>query len=336
MRASSIIAPLYLLLSASTAHAQPSSSSSVSSDSEVAMAEARVHFRRGVELYSEGNFDAALAELERAHQLSPTYKLLYNLAQIQVERQDYAAAIALFTRYLHEGEAAIPQERIATVAEDIARLRQRIAELAIEVDVRGAEVFVNEVSVGHSPLREPVLVNVGKCRVRVEKEGYMPVERTLSIAGADRRRMSLELTPRTTAAPPAPALTPRALATGTATTTNRTTTTPNMVPFWLSLGATVVMAGTTATFGGLAVSARQRNAEVLGAYPGRTGDLDAAHSRLKTFAALTDIFGAATIVVGVVGLYFLLSPPEQNRDSARDLGLHVDVSGAGATLRGTF
>src|SRR5690349_10373833 len=75
-----------------TAHAQEAPPPLPAGDTnEQSSAAARVHFARGVEHYDEGNFDAALAEIERAYQLEPSnYKLLYNLAQVQMERHDNA------------------------------------------------------------------------------------------------------------------------------------------------------------------------------------------------------------------------------------------------------
>ena len=52
--------------------------------------EARAHFERGVEYYTEGDFRAALVELTRAYALQPTYKMLYNLGQVAFELRDYA------------------------------------------------------------------------------------------------------------------------------------------------------------------------------------------------------------------------------------------------------
>jgi tetratricopeptide (TPR) repeat protein len=49
--------------------------------------EARMRFTRGVKLYHEGSYDAALAEFTKAYRLAPNYRVLYNLAQVQAERQ---------------------------------------------------------------------------------------------------------------------------------------------------------------------------------------------------------------------------------------------------------
>lgn len=314
-----------LLSSAAVAQAEPPAAAAHAraTASEDSVAEARLHFARGVEHYGEGNFDAALVELERAQQLSPNYKLLYNLAQVQMERHDFAAAIKLLNEYLRKGGADLAEERVSAVAEDLERLRRRVAELTIQVDVRGAEVFVNQVSVGLSPLREPVLVNVGMCLVRVEKAGYAPGKRSLSIVGADRRSVSLTLQPETTSlrtdASPARA------------------TTPNLTPFWISLGAVAVLGGTTATFGVLSVNAHQHNANVLASYPGRVSQLDAARNRLQTLAALTDGFAAATLVAGALSTYFLLSASEPSEaPRASGSGLQLTPTLNGASLHAAF
>src|SRR5664279_276256 len=53
---------------------------------------ASVSFRQGVELYREANFEAALVEFRKAYQLSPSYKVLYNIAQSYFELHDYVNA----------------------------------------------------------------------------------------------------------------------------------------------------------------------------------------------------------------------------------------------------
>ena len=110
--------------------AQPEPASSARSDEARAadVAQARQHFARGVELYRGGAYDAALAAFTRAYELAPTYRILYNLAQVQAQRQDYVQALELFARYLGEGaaapaEARIPDARVAEVEAEMTELR---------------------------------------------------------------------------------------------------------------------------------------------------------------------------------------------------------------------
>lgn len=173
-----IQAVLVVFLSWSVITSSSAAQNSTPSDAENTTVLARTHFERGVEHYSEGNYDAALAELQRSYELSPTYKLLYNLAQVQMERHDYAAALGAFTDYLRLGGTAIAAERVSAVEQDLKRLKQRTAELNVDVDIPDAQIFVNAAPVGKSPLPGPIRVNVGSIAVRVEKAGYAPFERS--------------------------------------------------------------------------------------------------------------------------------------------------------------
>jgi tetratricopeptide (TPR) repeat protein len=295
------------------------------SDPESVTVQAREHFGRGVEHYSEGNYAAALAEFQRSYELSPTYKLLYNLAQVQMELHNYSAAFGLFTDYLKSGGTAITPERASAVQQDLARLEQSIAEVSIDVDQEGAQITVNAAPVGTSPLREPVRVNVGSAIVRVEKAGFAAFEHSVSVVGADKKRVSVELKPLMASLAPAA---PAAL---------QPSTTSNLTPAWIGLGSAFVLGGAAVTFGVLSVSARQQQDDLLARYPGRPSELDAARSRLQTFAALTDAFAAASLVTGLVGLYFLWSPPQRREaPPAERAQLRLTASPSGLTLRGAF
>src|SRR5262249_13662226 len=69
--------------------------------------DAQAAFRAGVDLYTAGDYPAALEEFERAYRLAPTYKILFNLAQVAYQRRDYVLASRYFNRYLDEGGDAI-------------------------------------------------------------------------------------------------------------------------------------------------------------------------------------------------------------------------------------
>src|SRR5688500_5179247 len=99
--------PLVLVLAWHTAAlAQPTSE-----PSESQKAEAGAHFNSGVALYQEQAFRAALVEFERAYEIAPDYRLLYNIGQTKLRLQDYLGAVQSYETYLTEGGASIPPER---------------------------------------------------------------------------------------------------------------------------------------------------------------------------------------------------------------------------------
>jgi tetratricopeptide (TPR) repeat protein len=166
--------------------------------------EAMVHFERGVELYRESNLDAALAEFVRANELSPSYHLLYNMAQVQAERHDYVHAVELLDAYLEQGGEQVPTARRAQVEEELARLQQRIATLWVSVDVDKGTLWVNDEVVATLPLKEPVLLNAGIARIRIEAAGRKTFVKEIGIAGGDKPRLSLSLESLPDTAPASP------------------------------------------------------------------------------------------------------------------------------------
>src|SRR4051812_42949552 len=62
--------------------------------------EAQRRYVRGKDLYEENDFQAALVEFRRAYDLAPNYKLLYNIAQVCYQLQDYPGALRTFNKYL--------------------------------------------------------------------------------------------------------------------------------------------------------------------------------------------------------------------------------------------
>jgi hypothetical protein len=191
-----ILGPLLLssALAAPQVGAQePSSAAANSRPSPLSIA--RQHFARGVELYRVGAYDAALAEFTRAYELSPNYRILYNIAQIQAQRQDYVQALELFARYLHDGGEEIPTARSAAVEAETHELGRRVAELRVESNVEGATLVINEVRTTQLPLTAPLWINAGIHRLRVEKIGYSPSTRTITVAGGEAPVLHFELSP---------------------------------------------------------------------------------------------------------------------------------------------
>jgi tetratricopeptide (TPR) repeat protein len=127
--------------------------------------EAQRCFQRGIELYKAGDFGPAQVEFTRAYELVPSYKLLYNLGQVSYQRRDHAAALRYFRQYLADGVDAITAERRQEVNADIADLEQRIGRLQIDAADDGAEVFVDDVLVGKTPLRALITVNGGPRKI---------------------------------------------------------------------------------------------------------------------------------------------------------------------------
>ena len=163
------------------------------SPSEEERAQASAHFRRGVELFQEEAFRAALAEFQRANEIAPDYRLLYNIGQVKLELHDYLGAAQAYERYLSAGYLDISPERRKEVEDALTALRERVSSVKIVVNRKDAEVFIDDVKVGTSPIAAPVLVNVGGHRVTARTSYGSTDTEIIDVAGGDMANVTLEV-----------------------------------------------------------------------------------------------------------------------------------------------
>ena len=135
------------------------------------IADARARYKRGMDLYQDGAFDAALVELQKAYDTAPSYKILYNIALVQLQLNDYAGASRAFSKYLEDGGKKLDAKRRAEVERELKKLEGRIARVNLTVNVEGADVFVDDALVAHTPLSGPLLVNSGKRKISGPRRG---------------------------------------------------------------------------------------------------------------------------------------------------------------------
>jgi tetratricopeptide (TPR) repeat protein len=257
--------------------------------------EARQHFQKGVLLFKEGNLDAALAEFRRAYQLAPSYRVLYNIAQVHHDLHNYVEALKAYRQYLSEGGNDISAERRTQVDAEVRKLEGRVGYLEITSNVDGVQLSLDEVPAGILPLRTPIMVNPGVRRVSASKVGYALTARNVTIVGGDHAQVQLDMTEIQT----------RGRDDG-----KKTVTTVHERPrtaMWISLAATGALGVTSGVFAILARSAKQDFETELGKYPNTKDHIDDARSKLALNSGLADGFGAAAVVAGGFTVFFALA-----------------------------
>ena len=100
--------------------------------------EARAQFDTGVEMFEQGKHEQAAVAFARAYELKPTYRLRYNIGQVENELGHYAKALDAYTLYLAEGAAEIERARQDQVTAEIARLRTLVGMIEIAGAPKGA------------------------------------------------------------------------------------------------------------------------------------------------------------------------------------------------------
>lgn len=285
--------------------------------------EAKQHLDAAAQFYDENNFRGALAELQRAYELAPSFKILFNIGQVDMELQDYAGALRAYSRYLSEGGPDVPAERGKQVRADLERLRGRVGKIEVQT-AAGAEVLIDDVPVGFAPLPEPVAVNAGRHKVTVHIAGKDPVSRIYDVAGRQEIAAAIANDAVAPGAPVAPAA-PTAV----------DAPAPRRIPLsvYVSWGVTGALGLTT---GVLALAARSANndlANLRGSFGVTPAQLVAQRDSVRHDALLTDLALGATLASAGVATYLTLTRVEHGAppEPARTAQVHVGLGGISLT-----
>lgn len=166
--------------------------------SESLSGEAKQAYDSGKLLFEDGDAAGAITKFRRAYELSKDPRLLWNAAVCEKELRHYAAAARLVTQYLKEGSGKISAESRDNAVATQQALRGFYSELTLEKMPPGSRVSIDGVSVGTAPLQGPVPVDLGRHRVRVERDGFEPFERQLEVPGATPVSLEVVLAPTST------------------------------------------------------------------------------------------------------------------------------------------
>jgi hypothetical protein len=275
--------------------------------------EAATRFRRGLKLFDEGDYTLALVEFERAYQLAPNYRALYNIASVDTQLGRYADASRTFEQYLHDGGDAIPAPRRAEVVATLAELRIRTATLEIVTNVAGAEISLDGKPVDPTALHSPMLIDAGEHTLRAVASGYHPGYTTFTLAGADHSSVRVDLI----------ALPAQKGPTEAASERGRTV-------FWPGFVATGVFAAGAIVSGVVMLDARSRLSQEQNTPDSSATLRKSAANEANATAVAADILTGLAVVTGGVSLYLSLRVDHSPKPLA------VTISPQRISLSGTF
>lgn len=154
----------------------------------------RDHYEAGIALRDQGKHAEAAAELSKAYELFPSYKILYHLAKAEAESDNPAAAINDYNRFLQEGEGKIDPGRSAEVNREIERLYGDVGLVEVKGVAAGAVVILDAKSVAKVPLRGPIAVAPGTEHRVTVKVGDSPVlNRDVVLAAGERTTLESDI-----------------------------------------------------------------------------------------------------------------------------------------------
>jgi hypothetical protein len=275
------------VLGGSAAHAQ-----------SAATKEASKHFQRGVTLYGEADYRAALVEFRKAYEIAPNATVLYNIGQTYYQLQNYAAALTTLERYLSEAGASASHRNDVEQTLDI--LQSRVGRVTVSANVSPCEISVDDEHVARTPLREPVLVSIGRRKITAACEGRPAENKFVDIAAGESAPVQFSFAE-----------------TSTAITSSRTPADSDAKPanwaarMWVVtgvLGAGALVSGALAFKASRDLkSAREENPVLPENQAAKADDLSRKSSAVTRWSLIADVAGIATLVSGAVALKFTLS-----------------------------
>jgi hypothetical protein len=156
-------------------------------------ADAKLDYASGRLLYADGDFQGALVKFRGAYDKSKDARLLWNIAACEKNLRHYASVLRLHRQYQHDGAGVLTASDQAEAAELVATIEPLTAALAVKVNEPGAEIFVDDVLVGESPLDRPVIVDIGVRRVRVHKAEWTETTKEIPVGGSPTLAIDVKL-----------------------------------------------------------------------------------------------------------------------------------------------
>lgn len=299
--------------------------------------EARRHFDRGVELYKEGDFAAALAEFRRANELAPSFNLQFNIGRSAYELRDYPAAQLAFERFLADGGKKAGVERRKEAEAALEKLRSRVAQLTVISNVPGATLSIDGTLQGTLPLDAPLRIAAGRHELQLTAPHHAPVGRSIEVVGGDDARVELTFSepaatepPRVAEPTPPPKRTEARRQRRTVVSYPAARGSGPSTGFWVGVGVTTGLALGAGVLGALAVVAKSHHDEELARFPGDPQRIDDSKHTLLVYSYVADGLTGAALLAG--GLTLVLAWPGSN--GATRSAVHVTPSGV--SWRSTF
>lgn len=176
----------------SNAFAQEGAGAIASSEEQIEAEKARLLYKEGVREAGEGQWEVARQLFLKAFRLRPHFQIAFNLGQSELKVGEYIGAAEHLSFFLREAQGVAEVER-RTAREMRALATREVATLVISTNWEGAEVLVDGVLVGKTPLGREVFVAPGRRVIRARLDGFSRVTEVRTVTAGDSFQVPLLL-----------------------------------------------------------------------------------------------------------------------------------------------
>jgi hypothetical protein len=231
---------------------------------------ARAEFERGRSAFEAGAFREALDHFQEAYRLAPHPNVRVNIANCYDQLDRPIEALVHFEHFLTEADRPPPAQR-REVESAIARLRQRVGTLTLQITPDGAQITIDGTETRRAPVAEPVRVVAGSHTVEVQLDGYRTERQTVVVEGGGTARLALRLQRADTAVASAGTTGATTASTTGATTASTGTTSTSTTATTGTTGTVTTSTATTATTGTATTTTGTETRATTGSETGTTG-----------------------------------------------------------------
>ena len=156
--------------------------------------EARERFDRGLTLFNQGDNEGALAEFQRAYQLTSNATVLYNIARVYAAANEPVAALDALDQLLGQAsDLSGPRRAAADTLRTEQRLRVGALTLTSPAPLAAARVEIDGADAGAFESGKERRLAAGRHVVGVLAPGHLPLRKALLLAGQEEK--TLEFAP---------------------------------------------------------------------------------------------------------------------------------------------
>jgi hypothetical protein len=163
---------------------QPAATSAPKPLAETLPPELRTVYEAGKILFQDGDFATALLKFQEAYARAKDARLLWNMAACQKNLRHYATALDLINKYVAEGGSSLSAQDRADAADAIAAIEPFTTMATFRINEEGAEVWLDQESLGKAPLVAPIRIDIGMRSLRVQKVGFRTYAKEVPVGGA--------------------------------------------------------------------------------------------------------------------------------------------------------
>jgi hypothetical protein len=147
--------------------------------------EAKEHFSKGVLLFDEGKYAAALEEFKKSYDQNPHWMILYNIGMCYLELDDNASAASKLSYFVEEGGGDIDAETLEEVAGILKDLKSKLGIIRLTGNYEGGTLLIDGLAQERGEEGKDVFLSPGLHEVKLTRNDEVLVEQDVTLEAGE-------------------------------------------------------------------------------------------------------------------------------------------------------